>query len=831
MSALLSIRQYCRNQLKADVTRYLLIPGRAKAISPEVDNVFVSITLQSTTLPAHLYNDNTILRAGNRQIIFGDPGSGKSSLLKRIFRNACRACIVAPSNSRLPVHVELKRLAPPATLSSDITAGAWLLQELRNQVSEVEGFEMKNLFDSCLTTTGLLVLFDGLDEVSGDRYGVIAAALRGLNRLLAGRGDQNLVIVTSRTQYAQEVRADLSEDYPMSSYIVPLGQNEIYTFLKQWSLASDSKVDVLSIYAQLTDRHSVRQMCSNPLFLAMYVASYQDSNAERSPETRTAFYREIINELLLFRRGKPASLGRPVCARAQHEAILGQIAFENMMDRHQPANSLQWPKVLQISQRVWQCSEGEAERRLHELANETGIIVEDRPGETLRFMHITFCEYFAALECASGRGASWSTLLANHRSNIAAREPNLAVRLSEVIPLALALLDQPDRHAALREVAENLDNGMLGRCFLEAKLYDSSCWPEYLMRESVHLSAPAPDEPASWIRRLHVFAVAVSDAQSWMRDVARRAVDPILEEALPKIVANNHDTFRDVFSVYAVEDPAAAFRLAESIGLDLLHGSPFVLIRDCQEEPFLTIAMKRAAESGPEGRYWMSLLAEAALRYTNVAHRMNTTEAPDWMKAELRTRKVPPVVRASTPGAYYRCALIIGLQHIERYDVTARRKTFPMLSMLRSLSWQRRARRLYVLRAAASMAAVIFGCVAVLLHGFSEAVGMSITSYSCLLIVSALFGYYRDVRFALLNVESARNRTMARFGMTRRIGVCVGRLLLRPEQRSLGYLAQMRQSFGSDVGREFRLLPRCMREQGELTVDDLDAIKKAHGGI
>jgi hypothetical protein len=83
----LTLGNYCRLQL-AGANRFLIVPG-AQDISLDIDRIFVPLSLEKggDTLT---YNHDTILMQGNRLRIIGDPGSGKSSIAKKIFREQCK---------------------------------------------------------------------------------------------------------------------------------------------------------------------------------------------------------------------------------------------------------------------------------------------------------------------------------------------------------------------------------------------------------------------------------------------------------------------------------------------------------------------------------------------------------------------------------------------------------------------------------------------------------------------------------------------------------------------------------------------------------------------
>ena len=625
LAARFSMRHYCRNQLASDNTKFLQVPG-SRGLPLDVDQVFVPLTIEYGNHPPESYKNLELLDESNRLIVVGDPGSGKSSLLKYLFRESCRVAEQVPAKSRLPIQVELRKIRV-TNERDEQKAAQWLLAELRRQVATVEGYDMGQLFDSCLTSTGLLLLLDGLDEVAGDDFPTISAALQGLSKLLAAKSEHNAIVLTMRIQYYQQVQAQLIDDYPQIAYLRPFKPNEIYTFLTRWPFNENPERNITRIYADLTDRPTLRAMCSNPLVLAMYVANDQTLAPGEIPESRTEFYRSVVDELLVLRRRRQDIVRGPSRAlREQREEILGELAYKNLVDVAQPANSLAWADALKIAMKVWKVTETEAEDRFRILENETGIIAEERLSESFQFIHLTFCEFLAAVECASNQ-KRWNYLLEAHRSFALSPKNSLASRLIEVIPFALALMARTERPRALSEIAGLGDREVLGRCFLETQLYDREEWPIYVSAETEYLTnegASRRDE--KWLRRLHLFSVVLRDARSWMDQVAGRHVGPELDGFLPSIVGSNREALAEIFSLYASQDAPAAFRLAESVGVDMLDDYREILINSCQEPPFLALAMERAWNTSGNHGMWLITLAEAALRYRNVAHKLEESQ-------------------------------------------------------------------------------------------------------------------------------------------------------------------------------------------------------------
>ena len=78
-AARLTLRAYCRIQL-AGQSRYLHVPSH-KNIALEIDKIFVPLTLEKSG-SRESTNHRSVASSGNRVQIVGDPGSGKSTVIK-----------------------------------------------------------------------------------------------------------------------------------------------------------------------------------------------------------------------------------------------------------------------------------------------------------------------------------------------------------------------------------------------------------------------------------------------------------------------------------------------------------------------------------------------------------------------------------------------------------------------------------------------------------------------------------------------------------------------------------------------------------------------------
>lgn len=621
-----TLRRYCRLLLGNEKYRYLHVPSSLD-INLDIDDVYVTLSLDYQSGNEKKYNHGDILSVGNRIRVIGDPGSGKSSFVKKLLRDNCKQAISHPFAKPLPILFELRNLRFPEEIAhSDL--GKWLYEHLCSEAERNASFQIRNCYYNHSETYGLLVLLDGLDEVSSNNYPKVQTAIGQLSQLLSGLSEKNTVILTMRTQFHQQIKGSYRDSFPHLMIMNPFAPGDIYEFLTRWSFRKNKEQNVARIYKELTDRPSLREMCRNPLILSMYVAEDQATGHSITPESRTEFYSKVLEELIIKRRqlqtGPMAAASK---LREQRERILGRIAFEHMLNRGQSINSLSWNTALVVTQDILKCSKKEAEDKVFEIAKETGIISEEKPRETFRFIHLTFCEFLAAHEAVQGRHDGFHQLINAHYKFHDTEESYLRTRLIEVIPFACGLLPRVKRKEAHSEVAKLKDYNLVARCFLETKAYDHQSWVDFTQAKSRSLLSTLEENwDEQWLQELHLFNVVVNDAKHCSEYLP--SIDNTIEtdSFFRSLVGKQKESLSKLLKAYATRDAAATFRLAEICNIDLARDFPEVIILNCDQSPFLALVKEKTVEEKTRTALWASLLSIAALRSKAVAETLSNMD-------------------------------------------------------------------------------------------------------------------------------------------------------------------------------------------------------------
>ncbi|MEW5923939.1 MAG: NACHT domain-containing protein [Candidatus Zixiibacteriota bacterium] len=636
LATTLSLRRYCKIQLAGN-NKYLPVPG-GNDIFLNIDDSFVTLAMDHYGGVRDSYTHKNMLQVGNSIRVIGDPGSGKSTLVKRLLRDTCLA---TSTKSRLPILIELRQLMPSNDTQME-HKGKWLYNEIRKKVIGSNVYNMAECFNNFISTSGLLVLLDGLDEVSASNYVLIKDEINGLRDILSNAGESNVIVLTMRTQFHQQIKMDFADNFPAILNLKTFSPGDIYEFLSRWPFKSDKQDHVIRIYNELTDKPTLREMCSNPLVLAMYVAEDQIRGHADTPETRTEFYLKVTDELIIKRRLKQInSTIAKTKLKEQRERILGGLAYHHLLTPDQSANCLNWNNAMEITSNIMSCDLKTAENLFREIAKETGLVTEEKPGETLRFIHLTFCEFLAAKEAVLGQKDGWQNLINSHRNFADSDKFQLGSRLAEVLPFAIGLLPRFRRYEALNDIVNLKDGRLTALSFLETKNYDHELWPAFIYSERsalINVSENSWDD--DWLKRLNLFNVVLRDARQCSIHFPKKIKIIESKEFFQDLIEKQNSSIIRLLDAYAIHDAVAAFRLGIFFNLSPFGEFSEVIIRNMDQKPLFDIIVQRTQDEKKYTKSWCTLLVEAALRKKVVAYWMHRIPVPKIWKINIKS--LPP---------------------------------------------------------------------------------------------------------------------------------------------------------------------------------------------
>ncbi len=379
--------------------------------------------------------------AHRRLVIVGDPGSGKTTFLRRVaFALASTAIEEAPGVSGPQVGARpgllgrLLAVLPPARAKpfplfiriAELTehiegcrrqggcknmpepdSPEWLSHFLATRNASFGWGLSEEFFAEKLAGGEAIALLDGLDEAPdrAERERAMRLFENATNRYSGSR-----FVVTTRPQGYE--RGALLAGFH-EARIEPLTTEAVATFLERWCrglypqsarMAEDHRKELSEA---LRARPEIRNMTRNPVMLTALAVVHW--NERRLPKQRADLYDSILTWLSRQRERRP---GREKAERCL--TLLGKLAFamQNHSEGRQVRVSLD--RAAEALEREF--PHASPEKRLQQAAQfleqetaDSGIIVS-RGGE-VQFWHLTFQEYLAAQAVAGEREADQFKLL------------------------------------------------------------------------------------------------------------------------------------------------------------------------------------------------------------------------------------------------------------------------------------------------------------------------------------------------------------------------------------------------------------------------------------
>ncbi len=393
---------------------------------------------------------NLAKNQGNRIVILGDPGIGKSTLLLiealRLVRN------------------EINKLMEPYAHIDDAIFPLFLnLSEIDKQDKEIMDAILElinrnypkssaglNLFLNDKVSSGkFLLLLDSLDEVPIERRHQLSMKLNRFTRNIPCK-----IICTSRMNgYMQGFLRGAIE-----FEIAPFGPDQIRQCATNWYTntglsITNCDVSLDQFIKELLNKPHVEGLSRNPLHLSfLYKLSQNPQNTFYLPFKRSQIYKNLFIFLLeeWGQNRKPKSEWNIISIKK----LIGELAYHLYVKEKRDLSSVElhdWIedkiKNKNMLSDFINCNASEI---LSELAEHSGIIRKSRDGEpTYLFVHQTFLEYFTAfhlkglIETNQDKGLS---IIRSHlwEYNLHETIILLAGLIENAIPLILAILEEKD---------------------------------------------------------------------------------------------------------------------------------------------------------------------------------------------------------------------------------------------------------------------------------------------------------------------------------------------------------------------------------------------------
>lgn len=386
---------------------------------------------------------HTALKRFTHIVIIGDPGSGKTTSLRRLASEYAALNLTRLSTGKepelLPIYIPLGIYGGTDKSLKDYLLNVTRAYALSDSVAES--------LEHCVLDGQALLLFDGLDEVPTESRPQVARFFEGI----MNRFTTHPIVITSRV-------IGFEDSLPgMILEVLPLALAQIEHFIKAWFVAIDREVDGLVLYRRITTSHQYRlfELAKNPFLLSLIALIFEEGKP--LPERRVELYNLCIITLLELWDKKRGLGSRNQFARTKKEDLLMELAlyfFETETSALLPIREVIKQVQLIINRLQLGC---ESEAILTEIEQNSGLF-RKVSYQHYAFVHRTLFEYFVA----------WALVVKNDektRLNDYYNKYGKDPRWSEIFRLATGLLKKPTEF--LKRVFNN--NPTLGaRCYLDA---------------------------------------------------------------------------------------------------------------------------------------------------------------------------------------------------------------------------------------------------------------------------------------------------------------------------------------------------------------------------
>jgi len=377
------------------------------------------------------------LAAARRLVVLGDPGAGKTTMVRWIATayllrlkqdldwKGLPDVATLPDEDWLPVIVRCRDL-DPSCLGGPLDN--ILLHTLRKaEMTEAESAALQAVLREKLRQGQALLLLDGLDEIADPA--MRARFCRQVEQIHLAYRDAP-IIATSRIVGYREMGYRLGRSFEHVT-IADLSREDKDDFARRWCAVTElperqeRATEELIHDIHSTDR--IERLTGNPMLLT--TLALVKRKVGKLPSRRADLYWEGVQVLLNWR----SEVDEPI---DRYEAIpqLEYVAYE-MCDRG--VQQLREDEIIGLFERMREeYPQVHAVRRhtpgkfLRLLERRTGILVEagrvrhcGRPVPVFEFRHLTFQEYLASLALVDGRfpGRDRSRSLADHVAPLAGR--------------------------------------------------------------------------------------------------------------------------------------------------------------------------------------------------------------------------------------------------------------------------------------------------------------------------------------------------------------------------------------------------------------------------
>lgn len=347
-----------------------------------------------------------------RVVIVGDPGSGKTTFLRRLAFEACGATgKLAMSEVGFPILIRISQLEEHiANCTGRKHEGIPTFQESPDWLPHFLAAQKYGLnadfFDKKMHEEQTIVLLDGLDEVPDTRSRERIARL--FEKAIAHYRECRFVVTTRPGAYQGMATLGGFDEVKIDN----LGDEAVEGFLRHWAAGLHPTDETAAnghleeLVKALRARPAIRRMARNPVMLTALAVVHW--NERRMPEQRAELYESILMWLAKARENPDRVKAERCLTLLGHLALCMQKQPRGRVKQigKRKAAELIAPQMRDVpaAERI-----GKAEEFLEKEEVDSGIVVSRN--SKLEFWHLTFQEHLAGRALAGLTDAAQEKLL------------------------------------------------------------------------------------------------------------------------------------------------------------------------------------------------------------------------------------------------------------------------------------------------------------------------------------------------------------------------------------------------------------------------------------
>lgn len=347
-----------------------------------IDKIYFPLKIKSYNNVIVPRKVNDLFSDGNRIVIEGKGGSGKTTLIRYFYINSVK------SNYKIPVLLNLRDFnlidLSENKKKKEIINNTFFKETVSHLLFNKIGINSEiiiRMFD----TGKFLFILDGYDELN---YNIKSYILKDIEEFIV-RFAKNNYLITTRP-YTDATRLTDFITYEICGLDE---EKEIGPFVMQQLFKNKDLADSIISTLRLSSSKTYLPLLANPLFLILFINSFE--SYPKLPPKKSSFYWQVFDALFEkhetfsksgYRRPKLSGL-----KREEFEFVLNSFSFVSYFQSQFNFGQVYIEKTLREIRKVYK-TKFEPTDFIEDLKVTLSIIIED--GSDLSFIHRTLQEYF-----------------------------------------------------------------------------------------------------------------------------------------------------------------------------------------------------------------------------------------------------------------------------------------------------------------------------------------------------------------------------------------------------------------------------------------------------